>query len=339
MPEDPVVHLRLPVDAFTGKLLNEHGDEVRHPRGFPGIDYRTTVVFAVEFLDRELAADLSWQLAAHPLDAEKSYALSGGCDRNADASPMFLCDADKVNLPGDWPDGSDPDPALGRLTFRVAIDKDRFAAIAGNETLRKFCSMTVTAGSGSASAVAARIPFRPRKRADESAGGSGGGSGTATTVNGLSGAVVLADSNGNPLLTDNQTIKIPSGSGGYDGLFPDRNPVAQVPVLDSTLGVCHYLDATFTEIAFAYPVWRLREIRALVRSVNAAITGTVIVTPYVDGVARDAVTINVGATWAEIAIPLVVETGSVVLRRTGGTLADGSWVTAVFRTITAMVEL
>jgi|GEM_PF-5179408 len=334
MPEDPVVHLRLPVDAFTGKLLNEHGDEVRHPRGFPGIDYRTTVVFAVEFLDRELAADLSWQLAAHPLDAERSYALSGGCDRNADASPMFLCDADKVNLPGDWPDGSDPDPALGRLTFRVAIDKDRFAAIAGNETLRKFCSMTVTAGSGSASAVAARIPFRPRKRADESAGGSGGGSGMGTTVNGLSGAVVLADGDGNPLPTDNQKITIETGSR----VFPDRNPAAQVPVKDAALGVCHYLDSTFTIISLAYPVWKLREIRALVRSVNPAITGTVVITPEVDGVARDAVTIDVGATWAEIVIPLVVETGSVVLRRTGGTLADGSWVTAAFRGITAMVE-
>ena len=333
MPEDPVVHLRLPVDAFTGKLLNEHGDEVRHPRGFPGIDYRTTVVFAVEFLDRELAADLSWQLAAHPLDAERSYALSGGCDRSADASPMFLCDADKVNLPGDWPDGSDPDPSLGRLTFRVAIDKDRFAAIAGNETLRKFCSMTVTAGSGSASAVAARIPFRPRKRADESAGGSGGESGTATTVNGLSGAVVLADGDGNPLPTNNRTITIETGSR----VFPDRNPVAQLPVLDAALGVCHYLDATFTEIAFAYPVWRLIEIRALVRSVNAAITGTVEITPYIDDVAQDAVTINVGADWGAVTIPLVVETGSIRLVRTGGTLADGSWVAAAFRGITAMV--
>ena len=335
MPEDPVVHLRLPVDAFTGKLLNEHGDEVRHPRGFPGIDYRTTVVFAVEFLDRELAADLSWQLAAHPLDAERSYALSGGCDRSADASPMFLCDADKVNLPGDWPDGSDPDPALGRLTFRVAIDKDRFAAIAGNETLRKFCSMTVTAGSGSASAVAARIPFRPRKRADESAGGSGGGSGAATTVNGLSGIVVLADGDGNPLPVDGQTITVETGSR----VFPDRNPVAQIPVLDAALGVCHILVATFTEISLSYPVWHLVEIRALVRSVNGAIVGTVIITPYIDEVAQTPVTINVGATWAAAVIPLVVETGAVRLVRTGGTLADGSWGGAAFRAITAMVTI
>lgn len=335
MPEDPVVHLRLPVDAFTGKLLNEHGDEVRHPRGFPGIDYRTTVVFAVEFLDRELAADLSWRLAAHPLDAERSYALSGGCDRSADTSPLFLCDANKVNLPGDWPDGSDPDPALGRLTFRVAIDKERFAAIAGNETLRKSCSMTVTAGSGSASAVAARIPFRPRKRADESAGGNGGESGTATTVNGLAGAVVLTDEDGNPLPTDNQTIAIATGSR----VFPIRNPVAQVPVLDATYGVCHYLDATLTEISFAYPVWKLVEIRALARSANSSVTGTVIITPYIDDVAQTPVTINVGATWAAVTIPLVVETGSIRLVRTGGTLASGSWVGVLLRGITAMVAI
>ena len=123
------------------------------------------------------------------------------------------------------------------------------------------------------------------------------------------------------------------------GLYPDRNPVAQVPVLDATLGVCHYLDATFTEIAFAYPVWHLVEIRALVRSVNAAITGTVEITPYIDDVAQDAVAIEVGATWAAVVIPLEVETGSIRLVRTGGTLADGDWVTAAFRGITAIVTI
>ena len=123
------------------------------------------------------------------------------------------------------------------------------------------------------------------------------------------------------------------------GLYPDRNPVAQIPVLDDDLGVCHYLDATFTEISLSYPVWKLVEIRALVRSVNPAITGTVEITPYIDDVAQDAATINVGATWAAVTIPLIVETGSIRLVRTGGTLADGSWVTAAFRGITAMVTL
>lgn len=338
MAQDPVVHLHLPVDASTGKLLYKHGDEVRNPQGFPKIDYKTTVIFAVEFLNRELSADLFWNLTAHPLDTGKVYALSGGCDRNADASPMFFSKAEGFNLPGDWLDGSDPDPVLGRLTFRIMIDDEYFAAIAGNGTLREFCSITVITGSGSDSAVLARIPFHPRKRADESAGGSGGNpADTLTTLNGLSGAVVLADANGDSLPTDGQVITIPSGNGSE--LFPDPNPIARIPVLDATLGICHYFDSTFPEISFAYPVWKLREIRALVRSINPAVTGTVDIDLRVDGVSVDRATINVGADWGAVTIPLVAETGSIRLVRTGGTLDDGGWITAAFRGITAMVAL
>lgn len=328
MPENPVVHLHLPVDARTGKLLDEYGDIVRRPRGFPGIDYRTTVVFAVEFLDRELAPDLSWNLAAHPLDAETVYALSGGCDRSADASPMFLCDAEKVNLPGDWPDGSDPGPARGRLTFRVTLGDGYFAAIAGNDTLRKFCSMTVTMNSGSDSAVVARIPFRPRKRADESAGGSSGGSGTSTTVNGLSGAVVLAGADGNPLPADGQTIIINAGSGG-SGLTIIADPIAQIPVIDPTWGYCRYLDATFTRIAFVGRIRNLRRVRMEVVSANPAVTGTVEITPEVSGVDGAPFTIEVGATPAEVVFALAMNAGTLALRRTGGTLADGGMVTCI----------
>lgn len=159
------------------------------------------------------------------------------------------------------------------------------------------------------------------------------------SLNGLTGEVVLADADGNPLPVDGQKILIETGGTGFDGLFPDRNPVAQIPVLDATLGVCHYLDATFTEISLAYPVWKLVEIRALACSVNPAITGTVEITPYIDDIAQTPVTINVGATWAAVTIPLAVENGEVRLVRTGGTLADGSWVTAAFRGITAMVTI
>jgi len=146
---------------------------------------------------------------------------------------------------------------------------------------------------------------------------------------------------GDNVFSGNNTFDNPLTVGGrtVSGLYPDRNPVAQVPVLDATLGVCHILDATLTEISFAYPVWHLVEIRALVRSVNAAITGTVEITPYIDDVAQTPVTINVSATWALVTIPLVVETGAVRLVRTGGTLADGSWVGAALRSITAMVTI
>ena len=168
MSENPVVSLRLTVDAATGRLLYPEGDEVGHPRGLPEIDYRTTVVFAVEFVNRALTPELAWKLTPHPLDAEKTYALSGGCFRSPDPAPMFRSAAEGCNLPGDWPDGSDPDPALGRLTFRLRTDDPRFAEIAAHEVLRKFCAMTVEVRSGADAAVAARIPFRPQNRTGES---------------------------------------------------------------------------------------------------------------------------------------------------------------------------
>lgn len=157
-------------------------------------------------------------------------------------------------------------------------------------------------------------------------GGGGAGDVTAAGNNTFTGA-------------NSFTQSLTVGGRTVSGLYPDRNPVAQVPVLDAALGVCHYLDATFTEIDFSYPVWHLVEIQALVCSVNPAITGTVEITPYIDDTAQTPVTINVGADWGAVTIPLIVETGSIRLVRTGGTLADGSWVTAAFRGITAMVTI
>jgi len=314
MAEDPVVRLHLPVDASTGKLLYEHGDEVRNPRGFPGIDYKTTVVFAFEFLNRMLSANLLWNLTAHPLDAGKTYVLSGGCDQSADASPMFLSKTEGFNLPGDWPDGSDPDPALGRLTFRVMIGDEYFAAIAGNHTLREFCSMTVIIGSGSSSAVTARIPFYPRKRADESAGGSGSGNGMTTTVNGLYGSVILADTNGNPLPVSGQTITFAANG---NGLQADNDPLDAYQAYSDMLGPYTWLDNTDsspTLIFFKYQRY-LKKVTFLALADNEESSGDVRLIAAVDGVDVATFTVAITAEAESVTLPLEVTAGMLTIRR------------------------
>ena len=319
MPEDPVVHLRLPVDAFTGKLLSEYGDEVRDPGGFPKIDYKTAVVFAVEFLDRELAPDLSWNLAPHPLDAENTYALSGGCDRSADASPMFLCDAEKSNLPGDWPDGSDPDPARGRLTFRLTTDARHFLEIAGNGKLRKFCSMTVTVNSGAESAVAARIPFLPSKRADESAGGSSGGSGPATTVNGVGGPVVLADADGNPLPVDGRKIIVKvTGSG----LHEDPDPIDAYQAYDDTIGPYTWLDATNDTLTFFKLQRNLKKVTFPAVAEDGESSGNVRLIAAVNGVDTTTFTVPVTASATPVTLDIDLAAGMLTIRRDNDNILD-----------------
>lgn len=308
MAEDPVVHLHLPVDASTGKLLYKNGDEVRNLLGFPKIDYKTTVVFAIEFLNRELSSDLFWNLTAHPLDTGRTYILSGGCDRSANASPMFFGRVEGFNLPGDWLDGSNPDPALGRLTFRVIIDDEYFVAIAGNSTLREFCSITVIAGSS----VIARIPFYPRKRADESVGGSGGGSSMITTVNGLSGSVVLADTNGNPLPVSGQTITFEANG---NGLQVDNDPLDAYQAYSDTIGPYTRLDSTIDTLTFFKYQQNLKKVTFLVMADNGESSGDIVLIKTLNGINQSPITVSVIASATLVTLDVELSAGMLAIRR------------------------
>ncbi len=162
-------------------------------------------------------------------------------------------------------------------------------------------------------------------------------------LNGLTGNITLVDGDGEPLPVGDGKIQVPAtggGGGSFGGLYPDNNPVADLPFGDPDYGMCHYLDATFPSVSFTWPVYRLRKITALIRSANPAITGSIVLTPLIDGEVRPSVSVAVGANWTEMDIPLTVETGEVTLRRdVGGTLNDGGMVTAILRCITAWGEL
>ena len=197
MPE-PIVRIHLPLEFSGGRLLDSNGDEVRHPLAFPKFISNTTVILAVELFDRELQPDLSWRLEPHPLDAGDTWSISGACSRSADPVPMFTHDPAGVNLPGDWPDGTDADPTAGRLTFRLRTDTQRFREIAAHPVLSRHCSICIV--SGSATLLLTEIPFVPVNRpGNESPPDDDESAGSRTTLNGLSGAVILADAQGKPL--------------------------------------------------------------------------------------------------------------------------------------------
>lgn len=328
----PVARFYLPVDASTGKPLYPDGDEIRNPFASPELDYRTAAVFALEFVDRKAAADLSWILSPRPLDAERSYVLSGGSGSDADLFPMFVCDAAGLNLPGDWPDGSTADLALGRLTFRFRTDERQFAVVAAHPEWRKCCSAVVSVSDGNDSAVIARIPFRPRNRTGESPGGSGGSGGSSgggvTAINGITGAVVLTDADGEALPVSGKSIALPVSGRG---LIAD--PVAGIPVYDSVWGYCRYLDATFSQIGYIGRIRNLKRVRLETVSANPAVAGNIVLIPRVNGTDRSPVIVPVGAEPGETVFSLEIASGTLTLRRdvknAADTLQDGGAVTAV----------
>lgn len=315
MPE-PIVRIHLPLEFSGGRLLDSNGDEVRHPLAFPKFISNTTVILAVELFDRELQPDLSWRLEPHPLDAGDTWSISGACSRSADPVPMFTHDPAGVNLPGDWPDGTDADPTAGRLTFRLRTDTQRFREIAAHPVLSRHCSICIV--SGSATLLLTEIPFVPVNRpGNESPPDDDESAGSRTTLNGLSGAVILADAQGKPLPSEGQTITIPAGGGSFAGLLPIADPVTEMAVADETWGDCRYLDAAFRQLSFRGRVRSLRRVSLETVSIDSGVTGNIVLVPIVNGseLSGTSFVVAVGAAPAVAEFALEVVSGTLALRR------------------------
>jgi len=127
--------------------------------------------------------------------------------------------------------------------------------------------------------------------------------------------------------------------------LPDRpvwgiitDPITSLPVYDETWGYCRYLDDIFPEIAFIGCVTGLRKIRLKIVSINADVTGDIVLVPVVDGEVRDPVVVSVGAEPSFVTFDCSIDSGTLVLRRDSSdsrdTLQDGGTVTAVVLDIT-----
>lgn len=127
--------------------------------------------------------------------------------------------------------------------------------------------------------------------------------------------------------------------------YPFPDPVTELPVVDATFGRCRYLGIPNAQLTFADPVWQLKSVKMLIRSIADDVTGTIVIVPVVDGVEKTelSVVVPVGATWATVEIPLAIETGELILKRDWtderDTLKDseGVAVTAVIRSIREMI--
>lgn len=127
--------------------------------------------------------------------------------------------------------------------------------------------------------------------------------------------------------------------------YPFPDPVTELPVVDATFGRCRYLGIPNAQLTFADPVWQLKSVKMLIRSIADDVTGNIVIVPVVDGVEKPelSVVVPVGATWATVEIPLAIETGELILKRDvddeRDTLkdAEGVAVTAVIRSIREII--
>lgn len=127
--------------------------------------------------------------------------------------------------------------------------------------------------------------------------------------------------------------------------YPFPDPVTELPVVDATFGRCRYLGIPNAQLTFADPVWQLKSVKMLIRSIADDVTGNIVIVPVVDGVEKTelSVVVPVGATWATVEIPLAIETGELILKRDWtderDTLkdAEGVAVTAVIRSIREII--
>ncbi|WP_294508988.1 hypothetical protein [uncultured Victivallis sp.] len=229
---ESILHHVLTVDAATRRLLDPAGDEITFPGAFPEVEFDTAAVIALEFKERTLREDLSWELAPHPLDPESHYTLSGVCAAESGGELMFRSSADMVNLPGEWPDGSTANPEQGRLTFHIHPDLYHFYEVATDPEKRRRCIMFLEAYSAgeNLSRTLARFGFRASARPDGEESATGAIFHSNTTVNGVGGPVILADASGEPLTVAGQTIRLPASGSGMQGPQGEPGPANSITI-------------------------------------------------------------------------------------------------------------
>ena len=163
------------IDAATGRQIDEFGELV-NDRYYFRLLFDETVILCCQFYDLDRSGG-DVQLAPHPINPSLTPAAFGDSDFDPETPFMFLStqteDADnKVNIEGDWLDGSTADPAQGQLSFRVDTNTERFAAAVGtNSSYRNFyfCITGIPAGE-TAKTVLAYFRFKAENRPSSSSG-------------------------------------------------------------------------------------------------------------------------------------------------------------------------
>ncbi len=163
------------IDAATGKQIDEFGAIARNNDYFRLL-FDETVVLCCQFYDVSWI-DGSAQLSEHPIDSALTLSAFGDNDFDPLTSFMFLSeqteDADnKVNIEGDWFDGTTADPANGQLSFRVDTNTVRFAAVLESSSGLQnfyFCISGVPSGQ-TAKSVLAYFRFKAENRPSSSVG-------------------------------------------------------------------------------------------------------------------------------------------------------------------------
>jgi hypothetical protein len=182
---------------------------------------------------------LSWHLSEHPLDENCVYTLSGVCLKENSGELLLQSTEEWINRPGDWIDGLSADLARGQLTFRTLTNLQHFREVALDPEKRKHCSIIVEIRPSNAAcpAILAKFGFWACRGNGEAQIGQ---IHSGMSINGMKGAVILVDDNGEPLSVDGQTIKIPTSGGSGEQNGPDQDGVDSLNGATDALNIVDY---------------------------------------------------------------------------------------------------
>lgn len=258
------------------------------------------------------------------LPAQDRPELTAGVKYDFDVIPVAGAAAGEYTLSGDikfdrrnlMMSGTSSEVDDGTIRFRgVSTDTLGFWEKPKQPGEKLYLRLTLAADGGEISILEDHVYCRPGISGTDDHPAPNPGA--ITTLNGLSGAVILADAQGKPLPSEGQTITIPAGGGSFAGLLPIADPVTEMAVADETWGDCRYLDAAFRQLSFRGRVRSLRRVSLETVSIDSGVTGNIVLVPIVNGseLSGTSFVVAVGAVPAVAEFALEVASGTLALRR------------------------
>ncbi len=289
------------VDFETGEVM----PDAPSASSLPVLRCGENTVVCLSFYRR----DEDGECVAAPLPQGCTIWAHGSC-RGVDQL-LFLAGSSRINGEGDWLNAGTANSAAGTLSLRLDT-----ATAAFRQAEKRAAELMLEREQHGASAV---LSLKPQIEV------------FATDERGET--RVLAQI---PFEFRYCALALPQGEALPEVIRPAElvitDPAVSMMVCDPEFGNCCYLDATMPQLQFFTRLWRLRRIKLLLASADAACTGDIVVVPEFDGTSLEPVVCPVGAEPAWVTLP-VVGSGSLRLRRAfddaRDTLRDEEPVTAV----------
>lgn len=133
------------MDSRTKSLLDAAGNYVTQPSKYPTLERGQWQVLCVQFLDRLEDEFGDVTITKHSLDGDHSYVFVADSNFNDEDSLMVKSMqstipfdeantlSNRINITGDWIDGTTADMSKGQLSIRVNTDTAKFTEVMGTD--------------------------------------------------------------------------------------------------------------------------------------------------------------------------------------------------------------